>query len=144
MMKRLLFSILLLGVVMAAQAGPPAAAVSDARIRWLPGDLPLAGYFVITSHASGPLQLVAAASPAFGHVMMHRSVHEGGVERMVHVDGVDIAPGQAVAFAPGGYHLMLMHRKQPLKVGDEVPITLQLSDGQTLEVPFRVEGAQDQ
>ncbi len=47
---------------------------------------------------------------------------------MAHVDGVDLAPGQSVAFAPGGYHLMLMHRTQALHVGEEVPVTLQLQD----------------
>ncbi len=144
-MRRVLgFIALVLGMVMAAHAGQPLASVSDARVRWLPGDLPLAGYFVITSHAPAPLRLVGATSPAFGGVMLHRSVHEGGMERMVHVVGVDLAPGQAVAFAPGGYHLMLMDRKQPLHAGDEVPVTLRFSGGQTLEVQFRVEGAQAQ
>ena len=75
-MKRVLFSVVMLGMVMVASAGQPPVSVSDARIRWLPGDLPMAGYFVITSQASGPLRLVGAASPAFGGVMVHRSVEE--------------------------------------------------------------------
>jgi periplasmic copper chaperone A len=116
--------------------------VSDARMRWLPGDLPMAGYFVITSHASGPLRLVGAASPAFGGVMVHRSVEEAGVARMVHVDGVDLTPGQSVAFAPGSYHLMLMDRTRDLHAGEEVPVTLRFGDGQTLVVDFRVTGVQ--
>jgi hypothetical protein len=141
-MKRALFFALLLAVTMVAQAGPPPVAISDARIRWLPGELPMAGYFSITSHASTPLMLVGAASPAFGHVMLHRSLHEGSVARMVHVEGVDLAPDQTVVFEPGGYHLMLMHRKNALQPGEEVPVTLRFGDGDTLEVPFRVEGAQ--
>ena len=91
-MKRMLLSVLVLGAVMVAHAGPPPASVSDARMRWLPGDLPLAGYFVVTSHSETPLRLVGASSPAFGHVMLHRSLHEGGVEHMAHVDGVLIRP----------------------------------------------------
>jgi copper(I)-binding protein len=141
-MKRALLSALLLAVTMVAQAGPPPVAIGDARIRWLPGELPMAGYFSMTSHASTPLQLVGAASPAFGHVMLHRSLHESGVTRMVQVEGVDLAPGQTVVFEPGGYHLMLMYRKKALHPGDEVPVTLRFGDGETLEVPFRVEGAQ--
>jgi copper(I)-binding protein len=141
-MRRVLFSLLVLGIVMAARAGQPLMSVSDARVRWLPGELPMAGYFVITSHASVPLRLTGATSPAFGDVMMHRSVEEAGVERMVHVDGVDLAPGQSLAFAPGGYHLMLMDRKQELHAGEEVPVTLRFSDGQTLAVHFQVVGAQ--
>jgi hypothetical protein len=141
-MKRVLFSVVMLGMAMVACAGQPPVSVSDARIRWLPGDLPMAGYFVITSQASGPLRLVGAASPAFGGVMVHRSVEKDGMARMVHVDGVDLAPGQPVAFAPGGYHLMLMNRTRDLHTGEEVPVTLQFGDGQTLVVSFRVTGVQ--
>ena len=141
-MKRVLFSVVMLGMAMVACAGQPPVSVSDARIRWLPGDLPMAGYFVITSQASGPLRLVGAASPAFGGVMVHRSLEKDGMARMEHVDGVDLAPGQPVAFAPGGYHLMLMNRTRDLHTGEEVPVTLQFGDGQTLVVSFRVTGVQ--
>jgi copper(I)-binding protein len=141
-MKRTLLPALLLTITMVAQAGPPLASIGDARIRWLPGELPMAGYFSITSHASTPLQLVGAASHAFGQVMLHRSLHDGGVARMVPVEGVDLAPGRTVVFEPGGYHLMLIHRKKTLRPGDEVPVTLRFGNGETLKVPFRVEGAQ--
>ena len=143
-MRRVLFAIVTLGIVMTAHAGQPPVSISDARMRWLPGDLPMAGYFVITSHAPGHLRLLGAASPAFGNVMVHRSLEEGGVARMVHVDGVDLDPGQSVAFAPGGYHLMLMGRTQELHAGEEVPVTLRFNDDQTLVVNFRVTGAQDE
>jgi len=143
-MKRVLFSVVMLGMVMVACAGQPPVSVSDARIRWLPGDLPMAGYFVITSQAPGPLRLVGADSPAFGGVMVHRSVEEAGMARMVHVDSVDLTPGQPVAFAPGGYHLMLMNRTRDLHTGEDVPVTLQFGDGQTLVVSFRVTGVQDE
>jgi periplasmic copper chaperone A len=141
-MRRILFSLFVLGIVMAAHAGPPPVSVSDARVRWLPGELPMAGYFVITSHAPGPLRLTGASSPAFGHVMLHRSVEEAGVTHMAHVDGVDLAPGQSVTFAPGGYHLMLMHRTRDLQMGEAVPVILSFRNGQTLAVSFRVTGAQ--
>jgi len=141
-MKRIRLSVLMLGIVLIAHAGQPPVSVSDARIRWLPGDLPMAGYFVITSQAPGPLRLVGAASPAFGGVMVHRSIEKDGMARMVHVDGVDLAPGQSVAFAPGSYHLMLMNRTWDLHEGEEVPVTLRFGGGQTLVVSFRVTGAQ--
>jgi copper(I)-binding protein len=144
MMRETLAALSVLFTVLVAHAGQPAVTVSDARVRWLPGELPMAGYFTITSHASEPLRLTGGASPAFGEVMLHRSVEEGGVARMVHMEGVDLAPGQPVAFAPGGYHLMLMQRRQELHAGKEVPVTLHFSDGRTLTVRFRVMGAQDE
>jgi copper(I)-binding protein len=140
-MRRIRFGVLLLGIVIFSHAGPPPVSVSDARVRWLPGSLPKAGYFSLTSHASKPLRLVGATSPAFAAVMLHQSVEEAGVAHMVGVDAVTLDPGHSIAFSPGGYHLMLMDSKQTLHIGDEVPITLRFSDGQTLEAPFKVVGA---
>jgi len=143
-MKRVLLSVLMLCMAMAAYAGEPPVSVSDARMRWLPGDLPMAGYFVITSHSKAPLRLVGAASPAFGDMMVHHSIEEAGVAHMVHVDGVDLNPRQTIEFAPGGYHLMLMDRTRDLHPGEEVPVTLRFGDGQTLVVRFRVTGVQSE
>jgi copper(I)-binding protein len=141
-MKRILLTTLLASILMLGHAEPPPVSVSGARVRWLPGDLPMAGYFSITSQASEPLRLVGAASPAFAEVMLHQSVEEKGVARMESLDGLSLAPGQSIAFAPGGYHLMFMGSKLALGVGDEVSVTLRFSDGRTLEVPFKVVGAQ--
>ncbi|HKK05031.1 MAG TPA: copper chaperone PCu(A)C [Gammaproteobacteria bacterium] len=115
--------------------------VNDARLRWLPGDLPLAGYFALTNTGQRTARLVGAASPAFARVMLHRSTHRGGVAHMEHVEGVDIAPGKTLHFAPGGYHLMLMKRRHRLNPGDSVPVTLRFADGRELSATFRVVGA---
>jgi copper(I)-binding protein len=142
-MRRFLISVLLLAAGMVvAYPGPAPVTVSQARIRWLPGDLPMAGYFRITSHATSPLYLVGATSPAFAELMLHRSIEEAGTSRMEHVDRVALNPAQTVEFAPGGYHLMLMQRKQDVHAGQEVPVTLRFSDGETLTARFKVVGAQ--
>ncbi len=48
-----------------------------------------------------------------------------GVMTMRPLDkGLAIEPGKTVKLAPGGYHLMLMDLKNPLKQGDKVPLTL--------------------
>jgi hypothetical protein len=141
-MKRFAHSVLLLAALTAAYASPPPVTVSQAYIRWLPGDLPMAGYFLITSHAASPLYLVGATSPAFGAVMLHRSVEQGGVSHMEHVDRVTLEPAGTVEFAPGGYHLMLMQRMQDMHAGQEVPVTLRFSDGETVTARFKVVGAQ--
>ena len=39
--------------------------------------------------------------------------------------GLTIEPGKTVKLAPGGYHLMMMDLKKPLKQGDKVPVTLE-------------------
>ncbi len=49
--------------------------------------------------------------------------------------------GQTVDLKPGGYHVMLMDLKQPLKKGDTVPITLKFQgkDGKPQEVEVKAE-----
>ena len=54
--------------------------------------------------------------------------------------GVPVPPGQTVAFAPGGYHLMLMGLKGPLKEGDRVKATLTFEKAGPVEVTINVEG----
>lgn len=54
-------------------------------------------------------------------------------------DGVAVAPGTTVKFAPGGYHIMLMGLKQPLKAGDRFPLTLKFAKAGSVTVDVQVE-----
>ena len=59
----------------------------------------------------------------------------------------DVEAGKAVELKPGGYHVMLMDLKQPIKAGETVPISLVIEgkDGkkETIEVkaPVKALGA---
>jgi periplasmic copper chaperone A len=119
----------------------PDVVVTNARIRLLPGDLPLAGYFDLVNQGKQPLTLIAASSPAFKMVHMHLSMEHAGKSTMIKIEGIELNPGETLNFAPGGYHLMLMDRTQLLRVGDKVPMTLQFSGQQSLPVMFEVKGA---
>jgi copper(I)-binding protein len=135
-----------LAILLASSAAfaAPAVTVTNARIRLLPGDLPLAGYFDLVNQGKQPLTLTAASSPAFKMVHLHRSIEQDGKSMMVPAGNLEIKPGTALHFAPGGYHLMLMERIKPLQVGDNVPITLRFTNKQTLQVIFEVKGAETQ
>ncbi len=124
-----------------AQATEPRPLVEHARIRWLPGNLPLAGYFDVTDTGRRPITLTGASSREFGDVMMHRTVHSGGESSMQPASNLRIRPGQTLHFAPGSYHLMLMNPARPMVVGDRVPVRLQFSGGYSMEVEFTVRGA---
>ena len=53
-----------------------------------------------------------------------------GVMTMRPLDkGLAIEPGKTVKLAPGGYHLMLMDLKNPLKQGDKVPLDAGIRKG---------------
>jgi periplasmic copper chaperone A len=88
--------------------------VRDARIRLLPGDLPLAGYFELHNSGDTTLEPDGASNSACDRVMLHRSVADAGISRMQAVSSLKIAPGASVRFAPGGYHQMLMRRQSAL------------------------------
>lgn len=120
-----------------ALAAPPKAAVSGAWIRLLPGDLPLAGYFTLHNNGTKPLKLTGATSPAFNRIELHHSMTMHGMDKMKPIKAAVAPAGSTLTFAPGGYHLM-MWRSHPLKVGKQVPVTLEFADGQHLEVEFTV------
>ena len=53
--------------------------------------------------------------------------------------GLAIPAGGAVALKPGGYHLMFMGLKRPLKKGERFPVTLRFQTAGTLKVQFAVQ-----
>ena len=113
-----------------------AVRVSGAWIRVLPGSLPNAGYAVLHNDSNQVVALVSADSPAYGRVMLHKSVETGGVSRMLPVKQLAIPAHGKATLAPGGYHLMLMQRALPVKPGMRVKIRLHFADGSMLESEF--------
>ncbi len=84
---------------------------------------PGAAYLTIES-ARGD-RLLSVESPVADRVMIHASDNNDGVNRMVHLDTLDLPAGKSVVLAPGGTHLMLMGLKERLIEGARVPVTLQ-------------------
>jgi len=127
----------LLGVSGILFAGS-ALVVEDAWIRYLPGDGPMAGYFVLGNPTERARTLVGASSPAFAEIQLHRTVHKDGMSSMEPVAAVHVAAHGSISFQPGGYHLMLLRRTGELAVGDEVRVTLEFADGGAREALFAV------
>jgi copper(I)-binding protein len=118
-----------LGLVLALIAAPSLAqvTVSDA---WVRGTVPgqkATGAFMNLKSASDAA-LVSASSPAAGIVEIHEMAMDGGVMKMRAVDKLPLPAGKPVDLKPGGYHVMLMDLKQPLKEGETVPVTLTFVD----------------
>ena len=101
-----------------------------------------AGYMAI-KNTSGKLQrLVGVESPYFEKVEVHRTVEKDGVARMVKQERIEIAPGATLVMEPGGYHVMLIGFKRPLKEGDVVPLTLKFQGtlSEQISIPVRKNG----
>lgn len=98
--------------------------VSACWVRLLPAPVPSAAYFELTNSGSRDAVLQAAATPAYGDAMLHVTKETGGVSSMHAAGAITLPAGGKLAFAPGGYHVMLTHPKQTLAVGDTMPLVL--------------------
>jgi len=101
------------------------------------------GYLTLTNNGTAPDRLVSVSIPAAvaDHVEIHEMATKDGVMTMrAKPDGVTVEPGKTVAFVPGGYHLMLMGLKAPLKEGDRVKAELNFEKAGKVEVTINVEG----
>lgn len=113
--------------------------VDNAWIREAPpGAMALGGYMTLHNHADSERMLVGASSPAFETVMLHRTVMEGAMAKMVHQHMITVPANGSVTFEPNGYHLMMMKPKYALKAGDVVSVTLSFKNGDTLAVDHQV------
>jgi copper(I)-binding protein len=124
--------LLIAGAAHAADA--PSVKASDGWLRVLPGTLPAGGYVNFENLSDRAVSIVGASSPDYADAMIHRSSTDGGMGRMEMVDSVPLPPKGKVAFSPGGYHVMLMDAKHPVKPGDKVIVTFALSNGEKLPV----------
>ena len=115
----------------AALAAAPAAlaqvAVSDPWVRGTVAGQKATGAFMQLK-ADADVSLVGASSPAAGIVEIHEMRMDAGVMRMSAISALPLPAGKAVELKPGGYHVMLMALKAPLKEGDTVPVTLTFKD----------------
>jgi len=118
----------------AAAASAPAVSATDGWLRVLPGSLPAGGYVTFSNASDSAVSIVGAESGDYADAMIHRSSTAGGMGRMEMVDAVAVPARGTVAFSPGGYHVMLTGAKHPVKAGDAVVVTFDLSDGKKLPV----------
>ena len=110
--------------------------------RATPGGAKVAGgYLTIRNTGKEPDRLIGGSLPQAGRFEIHESRLEGDVARMRHLpNGLEIKPGQTVTLAPGGYHVMFMGLKQPIKQGDKIKGQLVFEKAGTLDVEYAVEG----
>jgi copper(I)-binding protein len=132
--------LLLAGAAFAATQGSPLK-VEHGWVRWLPANLPAAGYAVIRNDGDQPVKLIGADSDDYGMAMLHRSMQQHGKDTMERMDALSIPAHGEVKLAPGGYHFMLMDATHPIKPGDTVTIDLQFDNQETLKVSWPVRPA---
>ena len=134
-MRMKVLAALILSVSLTGPAHAADVAITQGWFRALPASVPSGGYFTLHNGGAKKITLNNVATPACGTLMMHKTSKSG----MEHVMALDVAPGETLNFAPGGYHLMCMDSK--LKSGTSVPVTFTFSQGVKQTANFAVRNA---
>lgn len=98
-----------------------------------------AAYMAIRNDGTQTCTLMAVTTRAAAKAELHGTREEGGMMRMIAIGPVDIGPGETLALAPGGDHLMLMGLIAPLKNGDRAALMLDMGDCGLLQVGATVD-----
>jgi copper(I)-binding protein len=85
--------------------------------------------YLTVKDTGAPDRLVGVKTPVADDAQLHVSKMSGNMMEMRPVDAIPVAPGKPLVLAPGGYHIMLMGLKHPLKEGDTIPMTLVFEKG---------------
>jgi copper(I)-binding protein len=128
--------LLILAFPVRAQQAP--VAVEHAWARATSASAKVGGAFV-TIQAVTADSVVSASSPVAGSAELHQTVNESGVMKMLPVKNLALAPGKPVELKPGGYHIMLMGLKQPLKQGESFPLTLTFAHAPPVTIQVQIE-----
>lgn len=122
--------------VAVAQAPPLVA--QNAWVRAAPGANVAAAYLTLRNVSQTAVTVISVESPIAQHAMIHETSVQGGQSKMRPHEQLVVGPGATVKFEPGGLHVMLHDLKQPLTVGQNVPLILTLVGGGTLQVTATV------
>ena len=114
--------------------------VENAWARATPGNIKTGGaYMTLKDMGTSPDQLVGVSTPVADKAELHIMTEDNGVMKMRPVAAIPVEPGKPTELKPGGYHVMLMGLKNPLKEGDSFPMTLKFEKAGTIQVTVKVE-----
>lgn len=106
--------------------------IKDYYVRATPPGLPnSAAFMTVVNNSDEDVSIVKASSKVSKVVELHTHDMKDGVMKMYQVPKIDIASKSQTVLKPGGLHIMLIGLHNPLKVGENVELTLELSNGET-------------
>jgi len=92
-------------------------------------------YMIIKNIGNQDDNLTSASSDDSEMTMIHQTVREENIAKMIHVmGGIDLPKGKAIKLEPGGYHLMLMGINKNLSLNDRISITLSFKNNKNIEI----------
>lgn len=140
-MKKLLAALIITGLCQTAAAAGIHAENAWARAT-VDGMKMGGGFITLHNEDAGQDYLLGGSSPVAERVEIHNHINDNGVMRMRQAkDGVALPAGEETELKPGGYHIMFMGLKQPLKAGEKFPVTLKFKNAKAQTVTFEVKNA---
>jgi copper(I)-binding protein len=119
----------------ATAAASPAAAltIDDAWVKTADKGMS-AAFGTLVNHTGADITIVSGTTPASPMVELHEVVGSDGEMKMQPVKGGFTVPANGkLELKSGGFHIMLMNVKTPIKPGDQVAFTLALKDGTKID-----------
>ncbi len=121
-MKKVLLAFGLIGGIALAK---PEIVIKDPWVRLMPPTSKVsAAYMEIENKGDSKDMLIWAKSSVSKITQLHKTINKNGVMKMVRVKYMLIKPKQTFVLKPGGYHIMLIDLKHPLKKGEKVTLWL--------------------
>jgi len=125
--------ILLASTVLCGTAFAQSVQVTQAWVRATVQGQKASGAFMTLTAKDGA-RLMGISSPVAGVAEVHEMKMDGGVMQMRAVQGgLDLPAGKAVVLSPGGFHVMLMDLKTPLKKDSTVALSLVFKDAKGVQ-----------
>ena len=100
---------------------------------------PTGGGFMKFVNGGANDKLLSVSAEVSNSVEIHEMKMEGDVMKMRQVDGIELPASKTVELKPGGYHVMFIGLKAPLKVGDSFPVKLKFEKAGVVTVDVKVE-----
>lgn len=98
-----------------------------------------AAFMTLTNTGTSDDTLVGAKADVSARVELHTHTMVDGVMQMRQVEGgIPVPAGATQMLQPGGYHVMFLGLKAPLKEGATFPLTLTFKSGQSATIDVQV------
>src|SRR5258708_6157335 len=99
--------------------------VNNAWVRAMPpSQTNSAAYMIVTNNSSKEVVITSVTSDISGAAEIHQMSDTNDIMHMAVIADLHIPAGGKVGLKPGGFHIMLINLKKPVKEGDIVPVTL--------------------
>jgi periplasmic copper chaperone A len=95
-------------------------------------------YLEIKSASDEADKLLSASSAVAENIEIHNHINDNGIMQMRRVDFINVTEGGSTKLVPGGYHIMLLGLKQPLKAGETFKLKLTFEKAGAMEVDVAV------